>query len=442
MADCLHSFCVACINTWMNPSCQDDPKNSTCPVCRSNITTLKKSHWLDNKSSSNSSFQNSSFQDSSFQGSSSEKSEIIDPRGHVLAKFSLKLARIPKEVFTPRVERQREMQLQSLENERESKLVQLEEELRVYIAENKRKRETLHATYETEVAKTYSLFEKKLNEESIEQKAIDQQNEYIDFLAITSRALSTQSPQVLDLHYENHMNVIMPLSFSFMGLSKNIKSVSVLMPETPILYVPDNNELLVGDGRCIWYHTDPNNNIPWSDNVVLIEERIYLTWSTHIHVYDLNLALERTIINPEAQKESAELQKVSIFSSPRDFVTISDTLEIVYVTRLPPYVYMMGKMTVVVTELAENVYAHNDDMILVYPSHIEYHSMDEPVETHKETCLVSTAGKPTMIIDTTYPRYILGPRMKDSTICFILSSCNSKGMRTITYKEINDEKVE
>lgn len=406
---------------------------------------------------------------SSSQGSSqSLKRDICDPRGHTLVELSLKLVQISKRVFTPSAEQQHEKKLQSLEKDRDRALARLEQELCEYIAENKLKMENTRATYDSDVANAYTMLERKLNEESIEQKAIDHQNEYIDFLAATGQALSTQSSQVLDLHYEDHLNAVMPLTFSFMGLNKDVKSVSVLMPESPVLYVPNKNEMLVGDGNRIWYRTDPNITIPWSKNVVLIGDRFYLTWPTHICVYDLDLVLEKTITNPETYTEKTMYRDtkghmyrikdpetvfpkvvppgfydddpfVTFTSVDRNFATVLTSLEIVYVTKSAPYVYSANGMTFTVSTMAENVCGNHDCMAFSYPQHTEFHKMNVDPGVDKSACPIMFGGKLSTILNLPTTYSYVGPRMKNSTVCLTFSQCDHEGMRTLNYYEVEDD---
>jgi hypothetical protein len=246
--------------------------------------------------------------------------------------------------------------------------------------------------------------------------------------------------------------------------------------------------MLVGDERRMWYRDDPNVTIPWSNNVVVNNDSIYLTWSTHINIYNMDLILERSVQNsfaiadskvvePKVSKtsktsktpcKSYQVETKNAFASlpvelecpklepidprifgfskmelPRDFVTVSTSNQIVDVTTSAPYVYRMGGMKITKSTLADNVYAGHDFMSFAYQNTTEYHKFGEEPKIHNCPHNVHYGPRVGFVMNTSTSKEkrFSGPRLGDGTAILVFSSCNHNGRRTVRYEKWEDKNI-
>lgn len=270
MAPCCHAYCRPCIEAW----------NSNCPVCRGIGTPLIEVPWLDTQSSSSSS--------NDYLETREDKKDKELPRTnlHLRTLVGMLKQRVP-ETVPNYAEPNQLARLDRITKERDDRLATAK-------AEYEKAIEAAHSTYEYGLRSSYTRYEEDLQREAVRIKQIEADNEYVEYLIDIGTSLSTQRSEVLDKHFLPYVTKLHPyIPNSFMGLIDGV-NVEFDMPETPVCYVAERNELLVSNNQQLYYYQKPNVSIPHSGVFTKFGYNLYVMEPTELHVYNCDLTLVRT----------------------------------------------------------------------------------------------------------------------------------------------------
>lgn len=284
MAPCFHAYCRPCIEAW----------NSNCPICRGITTPLIESPWLNTRSSSSSSDEENlecleDQEDEEYLENLEyleDEEELSRTNLHLQTLVGMLKQWVPKTVPN-KAEYNQLTFLTVLNNGRDDKLAKIH-------AEYEQKLQAAYDQYDRDLQASYRNYERELNREAVETKQIEADNEYVQYLIDIGTSLSTQQPEVLVKHFLPYVTKLQPyIPNSFMGLLDGIK-VEFDMPETPICYVAERNELLVSNGQRLYYYQKPNVSISHSGVVSKFRWNLCIMEPTELRVYDYNLSFFRS----------------------------------------------------------------------------------------------------------------------------------------------------